>query len=291
MPLKFQWIKTASGALDAGFIGHLAQQFGIRAFVETGTYHGDTLASVLPLFGRLVSIEIERGLASRARTRFRDEKKVTIIEGDSANGLRDALRAVRDEPALVWLDAHYSGGDTGRGALNTPILDEIGSIVECADARHVLLIDDLRYFWPVPSGFASHEALAGYPTVSDLLDKLNGGAQRYDCFALGDALLAIPASERSRYEVSPILGACTRSRCFNRSARLEVEFETVIRSAAGDERTAIVDLPDFIISQSHYGLGGHYFYWRSLLDGVAAPSARSAEQDRLLAVKCQVIPS
>jgi hypothetical protein len=72
---------------------------------------------------------------------------------------------------------------------------------------------------------------------------------------------------------------------------LEIHFESVIGSAAGEERSAIVDLPDFIVSQSHYGLGGHYFYWRSLLSGSAARSAQSTERDRLLAVKCGVIPS
>jgi len=291
MQLNFRWIKAASGLLDAGFVGNLARRFGLRAFIETGTYHGDTLASLLPLFDRLVSIEIEPELAGRARTRFKDARKVTIIEGDSANGLRDALRLVGVAPALIWLDAHYSGGDTGRGGLNTPILDEIGSIIECEGVEHLLLIDDLRYFWPLRPGFMNHEALAGYPTVSVLLDRLNTGAVRYDCLALGDALLAIPASHRHRYEVSPTLSACTRSRCLDRSARLELEFESIIRSAAGDERSAIVDLPDFIVSQSDYGLGGHYFYWRSLLSGSGACSAQSAERDRLLAVKCGVIPS
>jgi hypothetical protein len=285
MLLEFRWIKTASGALDPGFIGDLARHFGLRCFVETGTFLGDTLASAVPLFDRLVSIEIKPELASRARTRFKSEKKVTIVEGDSARGLRDALAILGNEPALVWLDAHYSGGETGRGVRNTPILDEVGSIVESANPRHVVLIDDLRYFWPTPPGFMTHEALAGYPTVSQVASRLNGEASRYDCVALVDALLAIPGSERHRYEMSQLLAACTRSRFLDRTTRLETEFEAVVSGAQGDERTAIADLPDFIVAQSDYGLGGHYFYWRSLLNGP------DAERDRRLAVDCRVIPS
>src|SRR5437879_2682040 len=105
MILEFRWIKTASGALDADFVGDLAKRFGIGVFVETGTYHGDTLASLLPHFDRLISIEIEPKLASRARARFEGESKVTIIQGDSANGLRSALRNLDGQPALIWLDA------------------------------------------------------------------------------------------------------------------------------------------------------------------------------------------
>jgi hypothetical protein len=285
MLMKFRWIKAASGALDPGFISDLARHFGLRAFVETGTFLGDTLASLSPLFDRLISIEIKPELAARARVRFKNEKKVTIVEGDSAQGLRDALTALGEEPALVWLDAHYSGGDTGRGARNTPILDEVGLIVERANPGHVVLVDDLRYFWPTPPGFMTHEALAGYPSAGQVASRLNEGAARYDCFALGDALLAIPASQRHRYEVSQILAACTRSRLLDRSARLEAEFESIIGGAQGDERAAIADLPEFIVSQSDYGLGGHYFYWRSLL------SSPDAERDRRLAVSCRVIPS
>jgi hypothetical protein len=239
----------------------------------------------------LLSIEIEPELAGGVKARFKDEGKITIFEGDSASGLRDALCAAGEGPALVWLDAHFSGGETGRGALNTPILGEIDAIIGHGNAGHLLLIDDLRYFWPSAPGFLDHEALAGYPTVGRVLDRLNHGAARYDCFALGDALLAIPVSERRRYTVSPILAACTRSRFLDRSARLEMEFESIISDAAGDERAAIADLPDFIVAQSAYGLGGHYFYWRSLLSVPGPGSRPSAEQDRCLAVKCRVIPS
>src|SRR5262249_18948512 len=219
-------------------------------------------ASLTPAFDTLLSIEIKLELAMAAKARFKKEKKIAIFEGDSASGLRDALCVAGDRRALIWLDAHYSGGETGRGALNTPILAEIDTIVEHGNAEHVLLIDDLRYFWRSAPGFLDHEALAGYPTVDCVVNRLNRGSARYDCFALSDALLAIPVSQRCRYVVSPILAACTRSRFSARSARLENEFESVIRGATGDERAAIVDLPDFIISQSAYGLGGHYFYWR-----------------------------
>ena len=39
-----------------------------------------------------------------------------------------------DGPALFWLDGHYSGGDTAKGELDTPVsaeLESIGFIAIC----------------------------------------------------------------------------------------------------------------------------------------------------------------
>jgi len=48
---------------------------------------------------------------------------------------------------LFWLDAHWSGGSTAKGELETPIMQEIECILaHPLSARHVLLIDDARCF-------------------------------------------------------------------------------------------------------------------------------------------------
>jgi hypothetical protein len=48
------------------------------------------------------------------------------------------------EPALFWLDGHYSGGLTARGAKDTPLLEEIEAIAHHGVPGHVVLIDDAR---------------------------------------------------------------------------------------------------------------------------------------------------
>jgi len=42
-------------------------------------------------------------------------------------GKHGLLKRLKDihEPAVIFLDAHYSGGSTARGDTNTPLLDEL----------------------------------------------------------------------------------------------------------------------------------------------------------------------
>ena len=46
-------------------------------------------------------------------------------------------------PALFWLDAHYSGGTTADSGQD-PIVEELKSIFQSRNCRHVVLIDDAR---------------------------------------------------------------------------------------------------------------------------------------------------
>jgi len=47
---------------------------------------------------------------------------------------------------LFWLDAHYSGGKTARGKIDTPIMKELEAIFKYSKYDHVLLIDDANLF-------------------------------------------------------------------------------------------------------------------------------------------------
>jgi len=63
------------------------------------------------------------------------------------------------EPALFWLDAHYSGSVTARGALDSPIVQELAAVRAHPVSGHVVLIDDMRDF----------NGTGGYPTVDELV--------------------------------------------------------------------------------------------------------------------------
>jgi hypothetical protein len=126
----------------------IADLYGARAFVETGTFRGDTVARVLPRFDAIISFEIFAPLAAAARQRFSGEPKVRIIEGDSGALLEDAIGGI-SQPILFWLDAHYSGPGTGRADEDSPIAREMAVIHEtriAAGHRDAVLIDDARIF-------------------------------------------------------------------------------------------------------------------------------------------------
>jgi len=70
---------------------------------------------------------------------------VTILEGDSTTELKKILARLT-EPAIFWLDAHASGGETATGVLETPIQSELRCILDHPVKAHVILIDDAREF-------------------------------------------------------------------------------------------------------------------------------------------------
>lgn len=119
-------------------------RYGPRIMVETGTLHGDMVEAMKPYFKQLYSIEISPALARKAQDRFANEGNVTIIENDSAIALKSLVPEIH-EPALFWLDGHYSGGNTGKGDKDTPIMEELATIF-ASKLPHIVLIDDARCF-------------------------------------------------------------------------------------------------------------------------------------------------
>jgi hypothetical protein len=122
-----------------------AKQYGIRVFVETGTYLGDMVAAVNTDFDKIYSIELSEDLYKQAMKRFAGFKHITIVHGDSAKVIPEILRCI-ETPCLFWLDGHYSAGVTARGEKETPILEELGNICDHPIKNHVTLIDDARLF-------------------------------------------------------------------------------------------------------------------------------------------------
>jgi hypothetical protein len=288
--LQYRNIKDETGSLSREFVTELRDAFSIQAFVETGTYQGDTLARVCDDFDVLYSIELSESYHSMACARFSQNPKIHLLKGDSSVGLQRVLQDLPPQRALCWLDAHFSGGHTARGASNSPVSPELQAILRYPERSDVILIDDLRYFWQAQPGFSQHDALRGYPSVRDLITLLSSGAREYDCFALSDALLAIPSNLRGKYTPSPLLQALTESRLGPTDATILVEVENLISTATEPELSALSQIPDYLAGQSAYGLAGHYYYWRALVRFARGENA-SAETDADLASKCGVVPA
>lgn len=134
------------------------RRFGARVFVETGTFAGGMVDAVRDRFARIVSIELDPGWHARAVQRFRAHPHVTLLLGDSGVRLREVLESLT-EPALFWLDAHYSGPVTARGVIDSPIVREMEAIRAHPVAGHVVLVDDMRDF----------NGADGYPSVDELV--------------------------------------------------------------------------------------------------------------------------
>jgi 23S rRNA A2030 N6-methylase RlmJ len=127
-------------------IRRYARKFHLPILVETGTYRGEMVEAMRGEFDRIYSVELGRELYELARGRFAGDPRITILQGDSGEVLRDLLPKI-DRPALFWLDSHFSGGETARSALITPVVRELETILAHPLARrNVILIDDARLF-------------------------------------------------------------------------------------------------------------------------------------------------
>lgn len=145
-------------AVKHAIVKEYQKRFGLRTLVETGTFAGGMIEAVAGEFERIYSIELSDEWHARAVKRFRNLPHVTLLHGDSGVRLRDVL-AELSTPALFWLDAHYSGPVTARGAVDSPIVRELETIRDHPIRGHVVLIDDMRDF----------QGTGGYPSVNDLL--------------------------------------------------------------------------------------------------------------------------
>jgi hypothetical protein len=115
-----------------------------RVFVETGSYLGDGIQAALDAgFDRVISIELSDKYFSLCKTRFAEDARVTLVQGDSAMILGDVIGSI-DEPITFWLDGHWSAGDTAKGVHPIPLLQELHAISRHAVKTHTILIDDMR---------------------------------------------------------------------------------------------------------------------------------------------------
>jgi len=110
-------------------------------------------------FDYIYSIELSKELYENAKKRFDGDRRVEIIHGDSGVELGKLLDRI-DQPALFWLDGHYSAGVTARGYKDTPIYEELTHIFNTQNSEHVVIIDDARNFGNDPA----------YPTIKELSD-------------------------------------------------------------------------------------------------------------------------
>ena len=134
-----------------------ALRYNLRILVETGTHYGDMVEALKRHFTRIYSIELSRQLFEKSKKRFKADNHIELIHGDSSKELGCIMRKL-DQPALFWLDGHYSGGITAQGEKDTPIYEELEHIFNASHLRHVVIIDDARCFGSDPA----------YPMMEDL---------------------------------------------------------------------------------------------------------------------------
>lgn len=136
-------------------------RFKPEIFIETGTYTGHMVLSMLDKFQQVYSVELDQRLYQKAAEMFSGYKHVQILQGESDKVLRKLLPEIK-APCLFWLDAHYSMGQTAKAVNDPPITDELSCILNHPLMDwHIILIDDARNFNGT-NGYPEVEALKTY---------------------------------------------------------------------------------------------------------------------------------
>lgn len=171
---------------------HLAAEYSLDTFIETGTYRARTAVWASSHFDSVVTIERCRELYEATRAKYQGIQNIDFLFGDSRCLLPEAVSRLQG-PGIFWLDAHWSGGETWGKDDECPVLDEIRSIAN-SEFAHLLFIDDARLFLappPLPLGIDQ------WPSLDRVMLALKSGSREYYIVVVEDVIVAVPNCART----------------------------------------------------------------------------------------------
>ena len=175
--------------LPCPLIDRLRVELQIKHFVETGTYLGSTAKVMAERFDRVSTVELEPTIHARAAAQLAAHTNVRCYQGDTMKQLPEMLREI-DEPALLWLDAHWSGGETAKGGIECPVLGELQAVY-AHRPDHIIMIDDARLFLAPPP--PPHQS-GDWPTFQAIREFLHRQQPSPHVRVVGDVIVAVPAA-------------------------------------------------------------------------------------------------
>jgi hypothetical protein len=176
----------------------LRDKTAAKDFIETGTYLANTTLWAAQHFDRVISMEADPKLYDRATKRLALCPNVDVRLGRSQDLLALLVRKL-SHPALIWLDAHWCGGDIAVAGEDEecPLLKEIAAI-DTGITQHLILIDDARYFFNCPPPPHKHEH---WPSEGAVMEQLRAKYDSYICVT-NDVIIRIPIALRDSFEAA-----------------------------------------------------------------------------------------
>lgn len=188
---------AVSFSLDPHLVDALRTTLPLEVLVETGTFKGDTIATMLSVFEKIISSELSPELWADATKRFEVHPHVCVLQGNSPEKLREVHAELRNAGVLYWLDAHWCvASNTAGEHSQCPLLEELHAIGKLND-RSVVLIDDARLFLAPP--LAPHE-ISHWPSFHQIVISLLALSSEHELAVVNDVIVFFPKQAKSAME-------------------------------------------------------------------------------------------
>jgi hypothetical protein len=155
--IRFMTDRYTQDWISQGFVvpaPKLVKQFLLRDYsivgsdwIETGTHTGEMSAYLSSFANKVITIEPSSYFYELATTNLQKIDNVEILFGTSETNIESACKEVTGHVAL-WLDGHYSGGETFKGDSECPVPFELAIIEKYLSTwvSTTIFIDDFREF-------------------------------------------------------------------------------------------------------------------------------------------------
>lgn len=143
-------------------------------WIETGTYLGETTEFLRSKGFKVYTIEPKQEFFEKAKNKFENFNEVIVLKGLSEQVLPELLPRLQGN-INFWLDGHYSGGNTFKGPLDTPILKELDALRKNLNnfKNICVMIDDVRMFNPnIHSEYPSIDVIVDWARQNSFLWKI-----------------------------------------------------------------------------------------------------------------------
>jgi hypothetical protein len=178
-------------SIDVEFVQSLRRALPLETFVETGTFEGEAVERMLPIFDEIYTIELSSHYYERAVEQFQPYQSVSVYHGDSPRVLKSLQTRLESKAVLYWLDAHWCDApDTNAAHDGCPLLDELEALSPL-NHTSVVLIDDARLFLAPPP--QPHD-ISEWPRFAEILAKLSALSSIHETMVINDVIVLYPSS-------------------------------------------------------------------------------------------------